>query len=378
MAFVRSRGIPLHNVMKRMKTALLLAAICSICLQQDVPTATFTEPFVGFQFSYPKTWTITKSNKRKDRDRTTFSIPIDGSSSKAEMDVDRTDYHASIDLWQTIQLRANEQLHRQVVRQWTQEVLGVSMLFSRIDYTEHDTAMSAVAGLYYTRTSQKMFLRLTSPTAEFDKVFYEFSRVLETLRQLDGKLPVEDDPTKDLAPAPKKPSLADLGPHAIETAKAGKVHETKAPIAVDVVVSTKKVTVRVPTGWSTDKVKDNSLELNETTLSSPLHVDVFSILDSDPAPTALVKLSASQLDKFSSVTSREDSGPSTNKAGCTTAAVWRIGQSASGPRMTCEAMCSMGGYYLLLTYSQSNLAQYKADRKLIELMLKQMSVELAP
>jgi hypothetical protein len=361
-----------------MKTALLLAAIGSLCLYQDVPTATFIEPFVGFQFNYPRTWTIVKSNKRKDRDRTSFSIPVEGSSSKAELDVDRTDYHASIDLWQTIQLRANEQLHRQVVRQWTQEVLGVSMLFSRIDYTDHDVAMSAVAGLYYTKTSQKMFLRLTSRTADFDKVFYEFGRVLETLRQLDGKLPEEDDPTKDLAPAPRKPELADLGPHAIETAKAHKTKETKAPVAVDIVVSTRKVTMHIPEGWAASNVKGNTADLSETSLSHSLHVEGFSLLDSDPAPAALVKLAAMHLDSFSKVYSREDSGPTTNKAGASIAAVWRIGDSAKGPLQTCEAMCALGDYYFLVTYTQTDKVQFKADRKLIELLLKQASVELAP
>lgn len=368
---------PLHNVMKRMKTAMLLAAVGCLCFQQDVPTATFTEPFVGFEFSYPKTWTIVKTNKRKESYQTKFSIPVEGSTSPAELDVDRTEYHASIDLWQTIQLRANEQLHRQVVRQWTQEVLGVSMLFCRIDYTDHDTPMSAVAGLFYTRTSQKLFLRLTSRSVDFDKVFFEFSRVLETLRQLDGKLPEEDDPTLDLAPAPKKPELADTGPHAIESAKNHKVRDIKAPIAIDIVVSTRKAVVRVPTGWSADSVKGNAAQLSIASLSKPLHLEAFSTLDSDPAEAALIKLAASQLDTFTKVTSREDMGPVNNKAGDSVAAVWRVGVSANGPLHTCEAMCSAGNTYFLITYSQTDPVLYKADRKLIESMLKQASIELA-
>src|ERR1700733_13543235 len=196
-----------------MKIGLLLVAAGLLTIRQDVPTATFTEPFAGFQFNYPKTWSVVKPKKHKDGSHTTFSIPIEGSSDTGELDVDRTDYHASIDLWQTIQLRANEQLHRQVVRQWTQEVLGVSMLFSRIDYTERGTPMSSVVGLFYTRTSLKLLLRVTSPTANFDKVFYEFNRILETLRETDGKLPQEDDPSVDLAPVTKKLEKAPEKPH---------------------------------------------------------------------------------------------------------------------------------------------------------------------
>jgi len=360
-----------------MKIALLLAAVGCLYAQQDVPTATFTEPFVGFQFTYPKTWKIIKSTKKKDSARTTFSIPIEGSADNAALDIDRTEYHASIDLWQTIQLRANEQLHRTVVRQWSQEVLGVSMLFSRIDYTDHGTAMSAVAGLYYTRTSQKLFLRLTSPSTDFDKVFFDFSHVLETLKQLDGQLPQEDDPTIDLAPAPKKPELAPVSFHAIETDASKNKKQIKAPIMVGLVVSTKKLDLRVPAGWTATTVRGNRLDLQEPTLSQPIHLESFSLLDSDPAMTALTKLSAAHLDVFDKVSQREDTDQKTNKAGCSVAAVWRVGKNSKGNLATCEAMGSMGGYYFLLTYRQTDLVQYKADRKLIELFLKQVSIEIA-
>jgi hypothetical protein len=361
-----------------MKIALLLAAVASLSFAQDVPTATFTEPFAGFQFTYPKTWTLAKATKKKDSWHTIFSIPIEGSDTKGELDVDRTEYHASIDLWQTIQLRANEQLHREVVRQWTQEVLGVSMLFSRIDYTEQGVPMTSVSGLYFTKTNQKLFLRLTSRASDFDKLFYEFGKVLETLRQLDGKLPEEDDPTKELAPAPKKPELADISFHAIESAKTAKTAYFKAPTTADIVVSTRKIVFRMPTGWAPDKVKGNTLELTEPTLSSRLHVEFFSLLDSDPAQVALTKLAASHLDQFTKVANRTDVGPNTNKGGCSVALVWRVGESTKGPLMTCDAMGTMGGYYFLMSYSQTDEVQYKADRKLIELLLKQVSIELAP
>jgi len=364
--------------MKRMKIALLLAAVASLCLAQDVPTVTFTEPFAGLQFNYPKTWTIIKSNKRKDSARTIFSIPIEGSSEKAELDVDHTEFHASIDLWQTIQLRANEQLHRQVVRQWTQDVLGVSILFSRIDYTEQNIPMSAVIGLYFTRTNQKMVWRVTSTFANFDKVFYEFSRILETIRQLDGKIPEEDDPSKDLAPAPKKPEKADLGPHAIETGKTRKTHVVKPPVAVELTVSLRKVELRMPNGWTADGVKGNALELSDSGVSKSIHVELFSLLDSDPAATALTKLAAANLQAYSKVSNREDTGPLTNTAGCSIAAVWRVGVSEKGPLMTCEAMGTSGGYYFLLSYSQTDSVQYKADRKLLELLLKSTTIEPAP
>jgi len=362
--------------MSRMKIALLLAAICGLSFSQDVPTATFTEPFAGFQFNYPKTWTITKT-KKKESWRSVFSIPLEGTSDKAQLEVDRTEFHATTDLWQTIQLRANEQLHRQVVRQWSQEVLGVPMLFSRIDYNDRGTPTSAVVGLFYTRTNEKLLLRLTSPTASFDKVFYEFNRILETMRQTDGKLPQEDDPSVEFT-VEKKMEKAPVTPHVIDAAKTTPTSKVKPPVVVDLVVSLKKVNLRMPLGWSSAKVKGNTLDLTESTLSEPLHVQLFSVLDSDPAMTALTKLSASFLDQFKTVTTREDTNPVANKAGCTVASVWRIGKGDQGDIVACEAMGSMGDYYFLLTYRHTNRASYKTDRKAIDLLLKQVSIELAP
>ncbi len=361
-----------------MKIALLIAAVSCLTFPQDTPTATFTEPFVGFQFKHSKAWTIVKSTKRKDSARTTFSIPIEGSSDKAELDIDRTDYHASIDLWQTIQLRANEQLHRQMVRQWTQEVLGVSMLFSRVEYTERGTAMTSVLGLFYTKTSQKMLIRLSSPAGSFDKVFYEFGQVLETLKSVDGKLPEEDDPSKELAPAPKKPERADLAPHPIDSPKNHKNQAKMAPVAIEVVVSTRKLNLRIPEEWKGEGIKDNTLQVTGPLLSKPLHIELFSLLDSDPALTALTKVSSTSLANFVKVDRREDTGPTNNRAGCSVSSTWRTGTDAKGSLMTCEAAGSMGGYYFVLTYSQTDAVAYKADRKLIEQLLKTISLEIVP
>ena len=357
--------------------ALFFVAVARFTPLQDVPTAVFTEPFCGFQFNYPKTWSVVKSNKRKDRDRTTLVIPIEGTEDKAELDVDRTDFHASTDLWQTIQLRANEQLHRQVVRQWTQEVLGVSMLFSRIDYTERGVQKSAVVGLFYTRTSEKLMLRLTSPTEDFDKVFYTFGKMLETLRQTDGKLPEEDNPNIELAPVSKKPELAPIMAHAIDASSKNNKTVVKAPVTVDIVVSTRKVTFRVPEGWTAENVKGNEFDLKQENLTVPLHLQFFSVLDSAPPMQALTKLSAHELSSFNTVDSREDSNPIANKAGCTVATVWRFGKGSNGEIITSEAMGSMGDYYFLSTYHQTDKVQSKADRKLIDALLKLVSIEPA-
>lgn len=360
-----------------MKFALILAAVAVFAGRQDTPTTLFTEPFVGFQLSYPKTWKIVKSTKRKDKGwTTTFSIPVAGSGDKADFVVDRVEYHASTDLWQQIQKDENELLHREVVRQWTQEVLGVSMLFTQLSYVDHGTQTTAVSALYYTRTPEKLLLRVSSPSSDFDAVNFDFARVLETVRQLDGKMPQEDDPTIALATPSKKPTLASLNdPHLIEAVVPHKVVQTKGPVTVRLVVSTRNLIVHLPRDWAGDAIKDNTFDVQYHLLNHPLQVALFSLLDSEPGPTALLKLSAANLNGFSKVATREDTGPKTNKAGCSISATWRVGAGTSGDLATCEAMGTMSGYYFLLTYRQTDLSQLKADRKLIEELLGQISIE---
>ena len=357
---------------------LLFAAVATFSRQQEVPTAVFTEPYVGMQFNYPKTWTVVHSNKRKDKDRTTLMIPIDGSSEKGELNIDRTTFHASTDLWQTIQLRANEQLHRTVTRQWSQEVLGVSMLFSRIDYTDHGTAMASMIGLFYTRTNEKLLLRLTSPASDFDKVNIEFGRLLETLRQTDGKLPQEDNPNVDLTDITPKLEKAPIRPHSVDPTPKKTIAPIRAPVSVETVVSTRKVVLRVPLGWTAENIKENGFDLKTPELNGSIHFQVFSTLDSDAPNAALIKFCATDLDTFTKVGSREDSNPDLNKAGCTISTVWRVGKDANGDLTTCAAMGSMGEYYFLTMYRLNSVASVKAEKRILDALFKSISVEPLP
>ena len=286
-----------------MKIALLATALVLFTAHQESPTKSFTEPYLGIQFNYPKTWTIEKTTtptlsgnkvnpKRKpkiDKTRTLFLLPIDNSVNKAELEVVRTEYHASVDLWQTIQIRESEINKTQVVRQWEQDILGVPMLFSRVDSPNGRTA---IVGLFYTRTSFKLLFRLTAPSTEIDKVTFEFNKMLETLKYIDGSLPKEDDPSVTLDPIGKKPQPVVPVARVIDAPSTGPKVPLKAPVTANVVVSTKPVMVRLPEGWTAENMKDNALDIKESTLSVPMHVQVFSVLDSDPAPTALIKLSA--------------------------------------------------------------------------------------
>ncbi|MDR3692410.1 MAG: hypothetical protein P4L46_23710 [Fimbriimonas sp.] len=375
-----------------MKLALLATAVALMIGQQDSTTKTFTEQYLGIQFNYPKTWTIEKTTKptlttapskskrkpRIDKSTTLFSIPIANSMQKAELEVVRTEYHASIDLWQTIQLRESELNRTQVVRQWEQDILGVPMLFCRIDSTTRGTQLTSIVGLFYTRTSLKLLLRMTAPSSQIDSVQYEFNKMLETLRYVDGTLPQEDDPSINLEPVAKKLQPVMATPKVIDAPPTGPKVPIKAPVATDLVVSTHKVVLRLPEGWSVANANGNTIELHSADVGSPVRLQAFSTLDSDPAGAALEKLAAKDLVDFGKVTSREDTASKVNAAGCSVAAVWRTGQANGGDLVTGEAYGSMGDLYFLIHYRQTDVSNYKAERKAIEQMLRQVSIEMAP
>lgn len=113
-------------------------------------------------------------------------------------------------------------------------------------------------------------------------------------------------------------------------------------------------------------------------MSIPVQIQGFSVLDSDQPSVALVKRAAVDLNDYSSVTSREDVAAHVNEAGNSVSSVWRIGKASSGDLFTGYATCASGDFYIVLTYKQTNSSSYKADRKTLNELLKQISIEIAP
>ena len=202
--------------------------------------------------------------------------------------------------------------------------------------------------------------------------------MLETLKYVDGSLPKEDDPSITLEPITKKTEPVAPVPKIIDAPPTGPKIVYKAPGTVDFVVSTRKLKLRLPEGWSAENSNNEVVKLKVASLSTPIEVHGFSILDSDQPTTALIKKAAQDLNDYSSVTSREDFAPVTNKAGCLVSSVWRVGKSAEGDLVTGYATGSSGDFYFVLTYRQKDKTNYKADRKVLDQLLKHISIELVP
>ena len=333
-------------------------------------SVSFSDAYFGLEFSHPKTWTVTK----KGRDMTRFAIPIEGSPVPGELEIMRTSFHQTKDLWQSIQLQANATMRREVVRQWEQDVINVPMLSTQINFTDRGVAKTTMTGLYYTKTPSKMLVRLTSAIGDFDKLKYQFDSALESLHTIDGSAPVEDDPNY-VFPVTKKPQPAASRPVLIDAGAAPKVKKPRHQTGIPLTVSTKAVTMNIPSDWTTEDVKDGHFVLHHPKLKEPIQVEVHSSLDSDRPAAALLKLSGDELAEFLPGVTREDTDPTINETGCSVSTVWRVGKNDKGNLVTFHASAEQGDFYLILNFRTTSIADAKAYRSLIRELLGEINLE---
>ena len=159
-----------------MITAFLAAAVMFQPAKQD--TQTYSDIQLGLSFSHPSTWIIEKplvaKNTKKGRKLASdagtvhFRIPLTGAVDDADLIIVRAAFSGSPDTWQKVQMDANQNLKRQVERQWQQEILGVPLLLTKIDYSENGSSKVTLTGLLYNDSPNKLLFRLTGPASDFD------------------------------------------------------------------------------------------------------------------------------------------------------------------------------------------------------------------
>lgn len=354
-------------------TAVLLVILASVFVRaQDDAMATYTEQYAGIQFSYPASWKITK----KERDRVYMAIPIAGSTETATLQVIHTDFHADKEIWQKVQEDVNKQMNRDIVRQWEQDILGVPMLFTRINYVDHGVARSALTGLYYTRTPQKLLIRIDCREADYDNIVFLFSQTLETIKTLDGSALMADDPNVKLSTTSPKAEPVPEPPKVLFGNNPGPKVEIPNQKA-ELTVSERKVNLMFPTGWKLETAADGTVTLQSDELSAPITVTLFTTLDSDPPLKTLFKASSESLKLYTKVDMREDTNPTANRASAMIATTWRNGKTSSGDLATFESTGQSGELYFLLTFKTDKTASIKSDRRLLQDLVSRMTIEPA-
>ena len=370
--------------------------------QTPAPTAmdttTFTDAALGLSFSHPTTWTtiattpttappkpkgnrfklpVGKRNEVKD-DRisdgmVTFAIPGSTGEAPAKLTIVRASYSDAPEKWQQLQADTNQQLKREVERQWQQEILGVPLLLTRIAYTQDGAATTTVTGLLYNAAPYKLLFRLTGPTSGFDAAQYQFTSAMESLRTISNALPTAQEPGKPVA-AP--PLLTPDARHPIFVKP--KAAPTVAPLALPVTVAGRKMLLHVPSDWSLMSVGTDTATLKHAGLSRPVTVKLYAAATAPRADEALAASSKETLEHFKTVELREDTPGVANKAGLPVATIWRRGTDAKGPYAALNAVVVAGDYYMLFAFEPAPGDAAIGERKIVRSLLDAVGLEPAP
>lgn len=357
-----------------MKTALLFSAVMLLTgLQGEGGSnqATLELPDVGLALSYPKAWQVTAIKKSHDFK---VRIPIDGSSTAADLEIYNVGFDAEKDVWQLSQKGINDRMRREVIRQWEEEILGVPLLLTKVSYTDKSGPKILLTGLMYSRTPKKLMFRLEASPDDFDKAEFVWRETMQTFRT--GAPLKPEDPTKK--PDPNKPVQQSLPPISKPKSLDEKVEFVKPSVVVEATAAGRKVNIMIPTGWEGKVAEDGTIALTNAEVASQIKVALASTLDSDPPQRALFVASSKTLNDFQKVAKRDESVPAKNKAGAMTASVWRVGTTAQGDLYTCDATIANGDFYVVVAYRTTNAAKIGAERKAVETLLQSMTIEQAP
>lgn len=352
-----------------MRTPTALCAV--LAMFTFAKGATFTSAELGLTFQHPDNWKVV--TKKGD---TRINIPLAGGD-VAQLLIFPRAFNSDIDTWNSVERDIAVQQKRTVESQTQEEIMRVPLLLTRVKYSDKGRAMQVLSGLVYSATPRKLLFRLIAPDGSFDVAEQAWRSALTTLRTLDGKMPNQEDPLRKVSAEEAKAATGTPGRITViapDTPK--RVSLRKGTVAIDASAAGHKVQLRVPAGWTGERQPDGTVILRHPELSKPLTVSVLSSLDSDEPGRALNHATIVSLNAFVEVQKREDSKPLTNSAGALVAEVWRWGTDSNASISSCDAVGMSGDYYWLFSYRGNMPVPATKDAKLLEALMKIMSVEL--
>jgi hypothetical protein len=352
---------------------VLLSFACLTTLTVAQEKSILEMPEIGLAFNYPKTWQVSPVKKSSDFK---VLVPVEGSSQKATLELYNVAFNSEKDIWQLGQKAINERMKHEIMRQWEEEFLGVPMLLTKVSYSDKEGPQILMTGLIYSRTPKKLMFRLSASPDDFDKAEFAWREAMNTIRT--GRAWTPEDP--NLKPDPKAPTRATLPPAVVTKPNSldTETKTTKPPVAIPITVSGKKLEFRMPGEWAGKLEEDGSLTLTHPELSTPVKVSIASSLDSDPAQRALLVASSKTLADFQKVAKRDETVPTKNRAGAMVAMVWRTGNDAKGDLFSCDASVMNGDFYSILKFSGTSAAKIGNERKLVENLLQNCTIQLVP
>lgn len=362
-----------------MFTALLLTTVA--LFSQGQATKRYDLPQIALSFDCPTNWTIS-TDKKGD---TKAFIPLEGSSEKAELDIYPANFVSEKEIWQLSQATMVQQMKRKLEEQSEEVILGVPLLLTKFSYDETNNPKVCLVGLIYNAAPRKLYFRLTASAEDFDKAEFSWRQAMQTLRTFDGRPAKPQDPTVKVNPGKsdgKKPPVSEDLPTKPPTISEVKPANQPRPIkkaeqVLAMSVANRDLKFYYPTGWTAVRDDKGVITLTHPGVKNPIKMTLSSTLDSDPPAKALFKVSSATLDDYTKVNKR-DEVPGKNLPGSDFIYIWRSGVGQSGPLYTCDAVGWTGDFYWMIAYRSDSPASVAGERKLLEALIDQMSVEQTP
>lgn len=345
---------------------LIASALIFGALGQE--SKTFQDKELGLIFQHPAAWTVKKQKYSTDL---SFQAS-DGST--AVVQVFKMQFRQEKSIWQRLQRDITEQMGRRVSRQWEEQILGVPLLLTRIDYSEGDKEVSTLVGLLYTATKEKMNFRVTCTAGTVQETESAWRESLVTLRTVDGELPIPEDPTKPL-PNPAKTSSGQSITRLTPGDQNGGPVRTKNVQRITKLGQ--QLNVFLPDGWTIEAIEDKVvLKIEKLQGTVELHATSGG---RQQVQSVLAAANNASFERFKLVTMRDDPVPGVQRSGSYVACTLRVGQGAQGGFAVAWHIVGTGGSVVWrLEYSTASEDAYKADRKLIERLIDYTAVEIAP
>jgi hypothetical protein len=351
--------------------------------------ATYTSEELGLSFDYPKDWktkkvkvknaeahivlTDPKTWRPANQDITTrFLLPLPGADEKGVLEIYSATFNQDQDTWQTVQRDINEKMNRAVLRQWTEEVLGVPMLMTKIESKDKGLDLITETGMLYSATPRKMIYRLSASPDNFDKADTEWRTVMQSLRTTDGQLPASESPGRPMTPK-------DLTPGAyhkvVWTPPAPSAQAPyKGNLLGEGTAAGKKVLLKGAGGWKVTKNSDGTFTVSSEELTGSAKLFIASVIDSDDPGKVLIRASGQTLVPFTKVLKREERDKFLNRGQSVVDWIYRKGVAATAPHFSFDAAGTNGDNYWVLTWNSGSEPNSARDRKALEGLVDTLTV----
>ncbi len=344
-------------------TSIATAFLCAVALAQTpAETKTFVTTDRLLEMQIPTGWAV---KKEKTRQLITFTTP----SGPGRIEVYSIRYLQQAADWQTMQMTVVNQMKRTLVRQWEEEILAVPMLLTSSKFNEPKQGdQGALVGLLYTNTPEKFQFRLVAPLADFDAVEGRWREALLTLRTSSGKIPTAEDGQPDPAATPGEQRIGSTINMATQVA----APRPLGPVKIPFTVSSRTGVLRMPKGI---KMSESEPTLMVPGLKGSVRYEIFSNDDSPASGLFVMQEVNKDLDRFATVSNRENLGPKRNMVGAQMFGTTRTGKSKDGDLQSFISVVDSGRFYVLFRYEATDAKTFAKDHMILTSMINSTGFE---